>query len=126
MTIALRLFLVALVLAATPAVAQQAPAAAPPPAPVTGEAEFGGRVGSVSGDPARFQRHRDERDGLTLDRARYTRTRERWEFQAALAHAGYRDQRYSADFNQYGKLRASFQWDQVPFFYSVDTRTPFV
>ena len=28
-------------------------------------------------------------------------------------------------FNEYGKLKASFQWDQIPFFYSVDTRTPF-
>ena len=42
-----------------------------------------------------------------------------------LDHAGYRDQRYTAGFNEYGKLKASFQWDQVPFFYSVDTRMPF-
>jgi MtrB/PioB family decaheme-associated outer membrane protein len=95
------------------------------PAPTGREVEFGGRVSSVSGDAARFQKYRDLRSGPTLDRARYERIKERWEFKAALDHAGYRDQRYSAGFNQYGKLKATFQWDQVPFFYSIDTRTPY-
>jgi len=109
--------------------------ATPPPAPKTatagttkptgGEVEFGGRASSISGDAARFQKYRDLRNGPTVDRARYAKTKERWEFKAALDHAGYRDQRYTAGFNQYGKLKATFQWDQVPFFYSVDTRTPF-
>ena len=108
---------------AAPAAAPKEPAAASKPP--SGEAEFGGRVTGLSGDPARFQRFRDVRDGPTLDRVRYQRNKERWEFNAALDHAGYRDQRYSAGFNQYGKLKASFQWDQVPFFYSTDTRTPY-
>jgi MtrB/PioB family decaheme-associated outer membrane protein len=90
-----------------------------------GEAELGGRATSISGDEARFQRYRDVRDGPTLDRSRYQKVKARWEFNASLEHAGYRDQRYTAGFNQYGKLRATFQWDQVPFFYSVDTRTAF-
>ena len=107
---------------AAPAPAASATEAATPPA---GEAEFGGRVSSVSGDAARFERYRDLRSGPTLDRARYERIKERWEFKAALNHAGYRDQQYAAGFNQYGKLKATFLWDQVPFFYSIDTRTPY-
>ena len=99
--------------------------AATAPKPSSGEAEFGGRVTGLSGDPARFQRFRDVRDGPTLDRVRYERRKESWQFLAALDHVGYRDQRYTAGFNQYGKVKASFQWDQVPFFSSTDTRTPY-
>ena len=119
-----------LAVASTAAGQGTAPAAAPKEAaaaatPRSGEAEFGGRVTGLSGDPARFQRFRDLRDGPTLDRVRYERNKESWEFKAALDHVGYRDQRYTAGFNQYGKVKASFQWDQVPFFYSTDTRTPY-
>src|SRR5205814_6100542 len=110
---------------ATPAPPAAATTTAAASAPSAGEAEFGGRASSISGDAARFQKYRDLRNGPTLDRARYQKSRERWEFNAALEHAGYRDQRYTAGFNQYGKLKASFQWDQIPFFYSTDTRTPF-
>ena len=116
---------------ATMASAQVSPVPAPVPPPPTaakppeGEAEFGGRVNAIAGDAARLQKYRDIRDGPTLDRVRYERSRERWEFQAALDHAGYRDQRYSAGFNQYGQLKATFLWDQVPLFYSTDTRTPY-
>jgi MtrB/PioB family decaheme-associated outer membrane protein len=123
--------LLALLVLAAAASAQTTPA--PPPAatpetlvpPAASGVEFGGRAGSISGDAARFEKYRDLRDGPTVDRAFYTKTRERWEFKAALDHAGYRDQRYTAGFNQYGKLKATFLWDQIPFFYSQDTRTPF-
>ena len=122
------LTLLALTTAASAQTTQAPPAAAGEPASLSqpsGEAEFGGRASSISGDVARFMKYRDLRNGPTLDRARYEKTKERWEFRAALDHAGYRDQRYTAWFNEYGKLKASFQWDQIPFFYSVDTRTPF-
>jgi MtrB/PioB family decaheme-associated outer membrane protein len=110
---------------ATPAPPAAATTTAAASAPFEGEADFGGRASSISGDAARFQKYRDVRTGPTLDRARYQKRRERWEFNAALEQAGYRDQRYTAGFNQYGKLKASFQWDQIPLFYSTDTRTPF-
>jgi len=106
---------------AAPAAAANATAPSTP----GGEAEFGGRATSVSGDAARFERYRDLRSGPTLDRVRFERSNERWEFSAALDHVGYRDQRYTAGFNQYGKLKASFMWDQIPLFYSRDTRTPY-
>jgi MtrB/PioB family decaheme-associated outer membrane protein len=105
-----------------PAVPAEKPASLSQP---SGEVEFGGRASRISGDAARFQKYRDLRNGPTVDRARYEKTKDRWEFKAALDHAGYRDQRYTAGFNEYGKLKASFQWDQIPFFYSMDTRTPF-
>jgi len=123
--------LLALLVLAAAASAQTTPA--PPPAatpetllqPAASGVEFGGRASRISGDAARFEKYRDLRDGPTVDRAFYTKTRERWAFTAALDHAGYRDQRYTAGFNQYGKLKATFLWDQIPFFYSQDTRTPF-
>ena len=109
----------------SPTAPAQQPVASTTASPSSGEAEFGGRASSISGDAARFQRYRDVRNGPTIDRAQYQNVKQRWEFKASLDHAGYRDQRYTAGFNQYGKLKATFQWDQVPFFYSVDTRTAF-
>jgi MtrB/PioB family decaheme-associated outer membrane protein len=109
----------------SPTAPAQQPVASTTASSSAGEAEFGGRASSISGDAARFQRYRDVRNGPTIDRAQYQNVKQRWEFKASLDHAGYRDQRYTAGFNQYGKLKATFQWDQVPFFYSVDTRTAF-
>jgi len=103
----------------------QSPAPAPAPAPKIGEIDFGVRVNAISGDPARYQRLRDLRDGPTLDRLRYERDTDTWNVQAAMDHVGYRDQRYSSTFTRYGKVKASVEWNQIPLFYSIDTRTPF-
>jgi MtrB/PioB family decaheme-associated outer membrane protein len=110
-----------LLLAVTSALAQEpAPAAA-----TTGEAVFGVRLTRISGDPGRAQRWRDLTSGPTLERLRYTTDRERWLFDATIDDAGYRDQRFAARFEQFGKLTARFEWDQVPLFYG-KTVTPFV
>ncbi|NOT28640.1 MAG: MtrB/PioB family outer membrane beta-barrel protein [Acidobacteria bacterium] len=90
-----------------------------------GEVDFGVRLGSTTGEVARNQRFRDLRDGPTLDRFRYERPEPGWTFKAAMDHVGYRDQRYTASVERYGRLKASFDWNQVPLFYSADTRTPF-
>lgn len=124
------LFLVALLLPAAAAGQAPAPVAQPAaPGPVAaariGEIDFGVRVNAISGDPARYQRFRDLRDGPTVDRFRYDRDADAWTFQAAFDHVGYRDQRYSSTFTRYGKLTTSFDWNQVPLFYSTSTRTPF-
>lgn len=124
------LFLVALLLPAAAAGQAPAPVAQPAaPGPVSaariGEIDFGVRVNAISGDPARYQRFRDLRDGPTVDRFRYDRDADAWTFQAAFDHVGYRDQRYSSTFTRYGKLTTSFDWNQVPLFYSTSTRTPF-
>jgi MtrB/PioB family decaheme-associated outer membrane protein len=117
-------------LAAVPAAAQTPappqPAAAPA-APVVriGEVDFGARATAISGDAGRYQRLRDLRSGPTVDRFRYARGTQDWSAQAAIDHAGYRDQRYLASFERYGKVRGSVEWDQIPLFYGEETRTPF-
>jgi MtrB/PioB family decaheme-associated outer membrane protein len=93
--------------------------------PQVGSFDVGGRVTDVDGDAARFQRYRDLRDGPFLENFRYQRDTERWLFRSIFEHIGYRDQRYDAEFNRFGKVKAWFQWDQIPLFYSQDTRTPY-
>lgn len=108
-----------LLLAAAPARGQTEP-------PRVGSFDAGVRVSDVDGDAARFQRYRDLRDGGFLENFRYRREMDDWLFRADFAHIGYRDQRYEADFNRFGKVKAYFQWDQIPLYYSADTRTPYL
>ena len=91
--------------------------------PMVGSFDVGGRVSTVDGDEARFQRYRDLRDGAFLENFRYNRDKSNWLFDARFDHVGYRDQRYEASFTQFGKVKTSFVWDQLPLFYSRDTRT---
>jgi MtrB/PioB family decaheme-associated outer membrane protein len=133
----LRLFACGVLL--TPAaVWAQAPDQAPPP-PATdldtrslfdtraNQAEIGGRFSSVDGDPARFQRYQDIRDGVLFTDARYSRSDSggRWLFNASADNVGWRDQRFAAEYQRPGKFVVTGLWDQIPQFYSVDTRTPF-
>jgi MtrB/PioB family decaheme-associated outer membrane protein len=89
--------------------------------------EVGGRFSSVSGDPARWQRYQDLRDGLLFTKARYAHEDPGgiWLFRASADNVGYRDQRYSANYERTGKLVISGLWDEIPQFYSVDTKTPY-
>ena len=89
--------------------------------------EISGRLSSVDGDPARFQRYQDLRDGILLDRVRYTRegTDGAWVFTGAADNVGWRDQRFAGAYERAGKLSITGLWDQIPQFYSVDTRTPY-
>ena len=89
--------------------------------------EFGGRWTSEAGDPARFQRYGDFRDGALFSAARYTREHSAgdWLVQAAADNVGWRDQRYAANYERTGRFVISGAWDQIPQFYSVDTRTPY-
>src|SRR5687768_805107 len=59
--------------------------------------EIGGRLTTISGDPARFQRYQDFRDGLLFDSARFSRDEETgaWLLRAAADNVGWRDQRYA-------------------------------
>ena len=90
--------------------------------------EIGGRMTSESGDPARFQRYGDFRDGLLFDTARFTRGHPSgsWLFTAGADKIGWRDQRYAARYQRTGRFVVSGSWDQIPQFYSVDTKTPYV
>src|ERR1700687_204955 len=74
-------------------------------------------------DEARFRRYRDMRNGATLDVFRYAGETDSRAFKVQADHVGYRDQRYSASYNNFGKLKVSFEWNQIPLFYSQDTAT---
>lgn len=111
--------------AETPAATQTSPA---PPAvtsesPKIGRIDFGFRGDSVDGDEARYQRFRDLRDGAFLDGVRYQRETESWLFRGEANNVGYRDQRYFAGFESIGKLKTTFEWNQVPLFISNDSRS---
>jgi MtrB/PioB family decaheme-associated outer membrane protein len=88
---------------------------------------IGGRFNSVDGDPARFQRYQDMRDGLLFTEGRYASqgTGGSYFFNAAADNVGFRDQRYSASYERTGRFVLSGLWDSIPQFYSVDTQTPF-
>jgi MtrB/PioB family decaheme-associated outer membrane protein len=89
--------------------------------------ELGGRFSSIDGDPARFQRYQDLRDGLLFTNARYAREDPagRWLFQSGADNLGWRDQKFFANYERTGRLKISGLWNQIPQFYSVDTQTPY-
>jgi MtrB/PioB family decaheme-associated outer membrane protein len=76
-------------------------------------------------DRARFQRYRDLRNGPTVEAFRFATATDRRQFTVQAEHLGYRDQRYMASYNNYGKIKASIEWNQIPLFYSQDTATLF-
>jgi MtrB/PioB family decaheme-associated outer membrane protein len=102
---------------------QPAAPAAGPIAVQVATIEVGGRISSESGDAARYQRYSDLRDGATVRRFTFERETTAWAFDAEAFNVGYRDQRYWANFDRFGTIRATFEWNQVPLFYSADTRT---
>src|SRR6478672_6878379 len=88
---------------------------------------FGGRLSSVDGDPARWQRYQDFRDGVLFTDARFTREDPKglWFLHGSADNVGWRDQRYSGTYERRGRLVISGLWNQIPQFYSVDTKTPY-
>ena len=130
--------------APAPVVSGQQPAPAPAPAPAAAAAplddtrslfdptwrqfQIGGRLSSVEGDPARWQRYRDLRDGVLFTNARYEHV---WAatgqvFQVAADNVGWRDGRYVGVLERQGRFAITGSWDGIPQFYSVDTKTPYV
>lgn len=91
--------------------------------PKYGQFDFGFRADSLKGDEARYNRLRDLRGGPVFDRFRFEREETAWLFRAEANNVGYRDQRLFADFQSIGRLKASFEWTQVPLFASKGTRS---
>ena len=89
--------------------------------------QFGGRFSSIDGDPARYQRYGDFRDGVLFTDARYAGEHPdgNYAFHTAVDNLGWRDQRFFGDYEQPGRFVISGLWDQIPQFYSVDTKTPY-
>ena len=122
--------------AAKPAPAAAQPAAAPAATETEPRSLFdvtdreffiGGRVSSIDGDPARYQRYQDVRDGLLFSNFRYTFAQPDGSaiFKVRANNVGYRDQEYFADYNRVGKLSITGGYQGIPQFYSVDTMTPY-
>lgn len=108
--------------------AQEPPAAAPlSPDSFENVAEFTvrGTAFADGSDEARFMRYRDLRNGGTLDLFRYTQATDSKWFNVQADHVGYRDQRYFGGFNAYGKVKMSFEFNQIPLFFNQDTQTLF-
>jgi len=72
-------------------------------------------------DAARFQRFQDFRDGGTIDRFRFGKATEKYLLKLEGDHIGYRDQRFAGSYNNYGKVKATFEWNQIPLYYSSST-----
>ena len=133
MNIRTRLPLLAFICALVAATAAaQEPATPQPastqPADATGNfAEFTVRGTSFSSgsDQARFMRYRDLRDGATLDVLRFTKSNASTWFNVQADHVGYRDQRFAVGVNDFGRVRASFEFNQIPLLFSQDTKTVF-
>src|SRR5215207_6830889 len=123
--------------AQAPAQAPPAAAAEPQASPLEGarslfdptwrQVTFGGAFSSIDGDPTRFQRYQDMRDGVLVTDARYAfeNPEGNWLFQAGADRVGRRDQRYFASYERIGRFSVTGLWDEIPQFYSVDTATAF-
>jgi MtrB/PioB family decaheme-associated outer membrane protein len=115
--------------AAPPAAQPEPPAASDTPrnlfAPTWRQAQISGRWSSIAGDPARFQRYEDLRDGLLFTDARYARDTADWQYQVGADNVGWRDQRLFGTYERTGRFVISGLWDQIPQFYSIDTATPY-
>lgn len=87
--------------------------------------DFGVRLTDVSGDEARFYRYRDYRTGPVVNGFRFTNesTARLWRVEAD--NVGYRDQRYAGSFEQFGRFKGWFEYNQVPYEQDYTTRTPF-
>lgn len=92
---------------------------------MTGTLDLGYRGSSVTGDKARWERYRDLRDGLT-SRIDVGKETEKMALRFRAANIGYHDQQYTADLNQFGKLKMTATWNSIPLNYAYNSMTPWV
>src|SRR5580765_5422350 len=136
-------FMALIVLVGASAAPAQTPAQPAPPAAASPAADdtasrslfdvtdreffIGGRVSSIDGDPARYQRYQDVRNGLLFSNFRYAFAQPAGTstFNARSNNVGYRNQAYFADYNLVGRVKVTGGYQQIPQFYSVDTMTPY-
>jgi MtrB/PioB family decaheme-associated outer membrane protein len=89
--------------------------------------QIGGRASHIDGDPARFQRYQDLRNGVLFTNARLSREDPGglWQYRVTADNVGYRDQKYTGIYERTGRFVITGLWDEIPQFYSVDTKTPY-
>src|SRR5262249_39714703 len=85
-------------------------------APGRSTSELAGRLSSISGDEARYQRYEDIRDGLLFTGGRLLRETSDWSLKAGADNVGWRDQRYFANYEQFGRIKITGLWDEIPQF----------
>lgn len=103
----------------------QAPAAAGQAASSDfhGSVDVGGLFNGTDGDRARFERYRDQRDGLYSSFA-INKQSSAYLFDASASHVGYRDQKY--DLSLFArKVHVDFNWTSIPLNFSYLTTTPY-
>lgn len=88
-----------------------------------GNIEFGAQFSEITGDAARFQRYRDLRDGPLAGNLLFNRRGAEWTLKASATKMGYRDQRFTGEYRLVGKVKALFDWNQIPLYISADTRS---
>ena len=112
--------------AAAQDVAQTATApTASPDIPLVNQIDLGirGTMFGDGSDQARYQRYRDLRNGGILDRLRLWKDTDVYRYSVQADNVGYRDQRYAVSYHNYGRLKAEAEWNQIPLYYSNETRT---
>jgi MtrB/PioB family decaheme-associated outer membrane protein len=126
-----------LVLTLMTATAVRAQVTTPPPepdqntgistTPALGRVDFGFRAtGFMDGsDEARYQRYQDLRTGPFAEAIRWGSLDDRKYWDVRATHVGYRDQQYAANYNNFGKVKASFAFNQIPLFFSETTHTAY-
>jgi MtrB/PioB family decaheme-associated outer membrane protein len=86
---------------------------------------FRGTAYADNSDEARYQRYRDLRNGGFVQGFRWGKTDDRKLWDVRATNVGYRDQQYAANYNRFGKVSASFAYNQIPLFVSEVTRTSY-
>lgn len=88
--------------------------------------DFGGRGTTTTGEPARYERFRNLKDGLFVDTFRVDAEKDGWLIKLGADHALRTDQKYMVSFVKSGTFKASGTWDQIPFLLSQTTQTPYL
>jgi len=105
----------------SPAAAASAPQTNENFADVSGKGTFY----TPGSDEGRAQRYRDLRGGGTLEFLRWSRNSDSIWWSVQADHTAYRDQRYSAAINDFGKFNGWFQFNEIPLYFSQQTQTLF-
>lgn len=92
-------------------------------APKLGTVDFGFRGTNIDGDSARYYRFKDWRDGGFVERFRFEKVTDNSLWHAEANNVGYRDQRYFAEYQSIGKIKANAEWNEIPLYISKDTET---
>src|SRR6516165_184510 len=79
---------------------------------------FRGTIFAENSDQALYQRYRDLRTGPFGENFRWGTSDDHVAWDVLATHIGYRDQQYAANYDNFGKLKASFEWNQIPLFFS--------